>query len=127
MAFDFDWTKLPASNFDVRFKTKINETILNALGKRDGPVSLVLQAKKVDLGSEQPTLKLLKVYELDDDKFNISFAMQYSGDARVFTRIIFPLIMHKKKFFLICVRVCVYACMRVHVCLCLYLYACICF
>lgn len=83
MAFKFDWNKLKQSDFETRLKLKLNETILSALSRRDGPVSVVAQANGVDLGQVKPSLQLLEVHDLNNDRMSLSFAMAYRGDAKV--------------------------------------------
>ncbi|KAL9051241.1 MAG: hypothetical protein Q9162_006130 [Coniocarpon cinnabarinum] len=77
MAFNFNWSPLIADTSRAR------EMLTNALNKSPKPPIIVddIVVTELNLGSTPPSLEILEVGDLAEDRFRGIFKMVYSGDA----------------------------------------------
>ncbi|EMC93854.1 hypothetical protein BAUCODRAFT_212469 [Baudoinia panamericana UAMH 10762] len=77
MAFNFNWSPLIADTERVR------DMLTNSLNKSPKPPIIVddILVNELNLGSTPPSLEILEIGDLAEDRFRGIFKMSYSGDA----------------------------------------------
>src|ERR1700760_434054 len=80
MAFNFNWSPLTA---DADFYSRAKEMLTTALNKTPKPPIIVddIIVNELNLGSNPPSLEILEIGDLAEDRFRGIFKVKYTGDA----------------------------------------------